>query len=177
MERFRNFDIHFVGLKNGITQIVYDVDSSFFKLFEKSPIHKGNLVIRLDFDKKDSFFILKFQVDGTVHIPCDRCNEYFDYELVFDFDIIVKFDEVKSNAKTEDEVIYISRGDSHINVAELLYDYILINIPIQVFHPNDAEGHPTCNPKVLEKLYGESENEKEDIDPRWAKLKQITDNN
>lgn len=173
MERFRNFDIHFVGLKNGIHHIEYDIDSKFFKLFEMSPIQEGKLHVRLLFDKKDSFFMLKFQVDGTVNIPCDRCNEYFDYDLMFDFDIIVKFDEMDANSKGDDEVIFIQRGESSINIAEHLYDYILINIPMQVFHPNDSEGRSTCNPTILNKLIQNQEKQDESVDPRWAKLSNL----
>lgn len=173
MERFRNFDIHYIGLKNGITKIKFDLDSAFFGLFEKSHIQKGNLQVNLDFDKKDSFFMLKFQVDGFVHVACDRCNEDFDYDLACDFEVIVKFDEVAEPNKDEDEVIYISRNDSHINVAEIIYDYILINIPIQVFHPEDKNGNSTCNPEIIAKLTQLQSEKSEDIDPRWEQLSKL----
>jgi len=172
MERKRNFDIHFIGLKNSIHKFEYDITDSFFKLYEKSPISKANLKVKLNFDKKDSFFMLKFQVDGEVNLPCDRCNDYFDYELICDFEIIVKLEEIENDITDEDDVIYISRGDSHINVADIIYDYILINIPIQVFHPNDKSGKGTCNPEMLEKLYSNQKTE-DKIDPRWADLSKL----
>ena len=87
--------------------------------------------------------------------------------------IIVKFDEMDSNSKGDDEVIFIQRGESSINIAEHLYDYILINIPMQVFHPNDSEGRSTCNPTILKKLIQNQEKQDESVDPRWAKLSNL----
>ena len=172
MERRRNFDIHFLGLKNAIHYFEYEIGASFFKLYEKSLISEANLLVKLSLDKKDSFFILNFQVDGLVNLPCDRCNELFDYELMTDFEIIVKFEEVENGVVDEADVVYISRNETSINVADLIYDYILINIPIQVFHPNDKDGNSTCNPEILEKLKTLPRVE-EEIDPRWSSLNKL----
>lgn len=172
MERRRNFDIHFLGLKNAVHNFEYEIGDSFFKLYEKSLLSKANLIVKLSFDKKDSFFILHFQVDGIVNLPCDRCNELFDYELMTDFEIIVKFEDLENRIVDDADVIYISRNETSINVADLIYDYILINIPIQVFHPNDAEGNSTCNPEILEKLKLSPKIE-EEIDPRWSSLNKL----
>ena len=107
-----------------------------------------------------------------VNLPCDRCNELFDYELMTDFEIIVKFEEVENGVVDEADVVYISRNETSINVADLIYDYILINIPIQVFHPNDKDGNSTCNPEILEKLKTLPRVE-EEIDPRWSSLNKL----
>lgn len=150
----------------------YEIGAPFFKLYEKSLISDANLFVKLNLDKKDSFFILNFQVDGIVNLPCDRCSEPFDYELMADFEIIVKFEEVENGVIDEADVVYISRNDSSFNIADLIYDYILINIPMQVFHPNDADGNSTCNPEILEKLKS-TPKEEEEIDPRWASLNKL----
>lgn len=170
MERKRNFDIHFLGLKNAVHHFEYEIGASFFKLYEKSPLSDAKLSVKLDLDKKDSFFILNFQVDGTVNLACDRCNEPFDYELITDFEIIVKFEDMENGIVDEADVVYISRNDSSFNISDLIYDYILINIPMQVFHPNDSSGTSTCNPEILEKLKVVPKKEEEEIDPRWASL-------
>lgn len=173
MERKRNFDIHFVGLKNTVHEFSYDVTDSFFRMYEKSPIEKADLKVLVSFDKKDSFFILNFQADGTIHLPCDRCNEPFDYELLCDFEIIFKFEEPEEGIEDEADVVYISRSDTCLNVADIIYDYILVNIPIQVFHPNNQEGKSTCNPEILAKLNITNIKENDEVDPRWASLTKL----
>lgn len=171
MDKLKQFDIPFVGLKNDIHKIKYDIDARFFNLYEESPIKDAKLEVELELDKKSSFFILNFKVDGTVNVPCDRCLELFDYELLTDFTIIVKFEEREDKVGTEEDVLYLTRSESHLNVADIIYDYILINIPIQIFHSNDENGVSQCNPKVLEKL--KLKKETEEIDPRWANLSKI----
>jgi uncharacterized protein len=169
MERKRNFDIHFVGLKNTEHIFEYELNDGFFQLYEESLVQKGDLKVKMFFDKKDSFFILNFQVDGFIQLACDRCTEFFDYELLCDFKIIVKFDQVEENQSNDDDVIYISRDDSSLNVADVIYEYIIINIPIQVKHPIDREGNSACNPEILEKL-NLNQTEDDEVDPRWDNL-------
>jgi uncharacterized metal-binding protein YceD (DUF177 family) len=92
---------------------------------------------------------------------------------MFDFDMLVKYGEAEDKFKDEGEVMYIERGVSHFNIAEVIYDYTLINIPIQVIHPNDANGKPKCNPAILEKLSKNTHNQIDEIDPRWALLNKL----
>lgn len=172
MERKRNFDIHFVALKNSIHVYDYELNNGFFAMYEESLVKQGDLKVKMFFDKKDSFFMLKFQVDGFINLACDRCTDFFDYELLCDFDIIVKFDEVEDGVN-DDDVIYISRGDTSFNVADLIYEYILINIPIQVIHPTDRSGQSTCNPEMLDKINLNQKIDDDEIDPRWADLSKL----
>lgn len=171
MERKRNFDIHFVGLKNSVHEIDYELNDAFFAMYEQSLVKHGDLKVKLFFDKKDSFFMLKFQVDGFIQLACDRCTDFFDYELLCDFDVIVKFDEVEDGVN-DDDVVYITRSDTSFNVADLIYEYILINIPIQVIHPTDKDGKSACNPIMLEKI-NLSQKTDDEIDPRWANLSKL----
>jgi uncharacterized metal-binding protein YceD (DUF177 family) len=167
----KKYEIAFVGLKNKVHHIAFEVDNTFFEEIEHCPIKKGDLNIDVFFDKKDSFFILDFQVNGTVSLACDRCLEDFDYEMIFDFKLIVKFEERDDKIGDEEDVIYLSKTETHLYLKEVIYDYILINIPIQVVHPKDKNGNDTCNPKVLEKL--NVKKTEEDLDPRWAALSKL----
>jgi uncharacterized metal-binding protein YceD (DUF177 family) len=99
--------------------------------------------------------------------------EDFDYEMIFDFKIIVKFEERDDKIGDEEDVVYLSKTETHLYLKEVIYDYILINIPIQVVHPKDKNGNDTCNPAVLEKL--SVKKIEEDIDPRWAALSKLKD--
>lgn len=169
----KKYEIAFVGLKNKVHHFEFEVDQAFFEEFENCPIKKGDLKLDLFFDKKDSFFILDFQANGIVSLACDRCLEDFDYEMIFDFKIIVKFEERDDKIGDEEDVVYLSKTETHLYLKEIIYDYILINIPIQVVHPKDKNGNDTCNPAVLEKL--NVKKIEDDVDPRWAALSKLKD--
>lgn len=180
MKGLREFEIPYVGLKVGIHKFEYDIDGKFFKHFEESPITECRVHVNLEFEKKETFFILRFYIDGTVNVECDRCLEPFDKSIFGDFTTYVKFAE-DPNAITDDEVLYISRDQSHIDVSQLVYEYINLCLPMQIVHPKKENGEEGCNPEVMKFLLGkkkpEEKNSTGEPDPRWAALKNIKSKN
>ncbi|MBK7958814.1 MAG: DUF177 domain-containing protein [Bacteroidetes bacterium] len=172
MAILKQFNIPFVGLKNGVHVFDFEIDHRFFAQFEDSYIKEAQVSVKLNFDKKDLFFKLDFSIDGKVKVPCDRCLEEFDVEIFNDFAIFVKFEERESKIGDEDNVIYLSKNDSHVDVSQVVYDFILLSVPMQNIHPNGADGEPTCNPAVIKKLKGE-DNKSDALDPRWEALKKL----
>jgi len=134
------------------------------------------LTIRLDFKLNSSFFILDFKVDGIIKSHCDRCTEAFDLELIDDHQLIVKYSRDRDVKDDESDVLYITEGDIELELAQIIYEYIVLSIPIVKLHPDDDDGNSTCNPEILEFLANDSdeENEKEERpDPRWEELKKL----
>jgi len=107
----QNFKIAFVGLKLGEHNFKFDIDNLFFKNFEKSPLAKAKLEVRVKLDKKSTFMILFFQLDGFVNTVCDRCSDDFDLEVMDDHKIYIKFDDTLSeDGLNEDEdIVYLKR--------------------------------------------------------------------
>ena len=172
-------NIAFVGLKNVVHTFEFELNEQIIYKYPDSIIKKGHLVSKIKLDKKDSFFILNFEIDGKAELLCDRCVELFDYEMIFDFTLVVKFAERETKIGDEEDVIYLSKSDTHIEMSDILYDYITIHIPIQILHPNTKEGLIGCNPEVINKLRlfePKDVVEKELEDPRWEKLKQLKNN-
>lgn len=179
MKGLREFEIPYVGLKVGIHKFEYDIDGKFFKHFEESLIKECKAHVTLEFEKKETFFILRFFVDGTVNVECDRCLEPFDKSIFGDFTTYVKFSE-DPNASSDDEVLYIPRDQSVIDVSQLVYEYINLCLPMQLVHPKKENGEEGCNPEVVKYLKGDkkAKSEKnEEPDPRWAALKNIKSKN
>lgn len=179
MKGLREFEVPYVGLKVGVHRFEYDIDGRFFKHFEEAPIKECRVHVNLEFEKKETFFILRFFVDGTVNVECDRCLEPFDKSIFGDFTTYVKFSE-DPNATSDDEVLYIPRDQAVIDVSQLVYEYINLCLPMQMVHPKNEKGEEGCNPEVIKYLRGSkksSEKEKDETDPRWAALKNIKTKN
>lgn len=176
----REFEIPYVGLKVGVHKFDYDIDGNFFKHFEDSPIKECKVRVKLEFEKKETFFILKFFIDGTVNVECDRCLEPFDKEIFGDYTCYVKFAENPEEMDGGDEVIYISRETSIIDVSQLVYEYINLCLPMQILHPKKANGEEGCNPEVLKFLRGNNVGAEkpgvDETDPRWAALSKLKKN-
>ena len=178
LKELRKYQIAFVGLKLGEHVFDFAIDGSFFKHFEGSLISECKINVKLVFEKKETFFMLRFYIDGTVNVSCDRCMEPFDKDVFGDFECIVKYaDELAKLPNDEDEIIYIAKEDSHIDVAQLIYEYISICLPMQLIHPKLDNGEEGCNPAVLAILNKKEEAPTEE-DPRWSALKGLKfDNN
>jgi uncharacterized protein len=171
----RQYDIHFVGLKTGLHNFSFEVSNTFFRIFENEIVKNGQLEIELQFDKQISHFVLQFSISGWVEADCDRCTNSLQYPIKNSFTMYVKFEDERVNDEVEnDEVLYISRTESTLNIAQLLYEYIILSLPI-VKNCDFLEARfKNCNQEILDKL-----NETpgltndEGVDERWQGLKNI----
>jgi len=171
LDILRQYRIPFTGLKEGIHYFGFEVGEEFFKCFEQSTISGSNVKVEVKFDKGDSFFVLDFNIGGTVEVNCDRCAEKLNQEILDEHRVYVKFDnEVKQ--QSEDDIIYISPNDIYVDLSQLIYELVNLSLPMQKICPATADGSPGCNDKVLKILEGEKDKDGEP-DPRWAALKKL----
>ena len=99
--------------------------------------------------------MLKFEIAGKVSVVCDRCGNDLQLELWDEFNLIVK--EVENpeemNLNEEDaDIYYIARTESHIHLADWIYEFVLLSIPNQRRCDEDEVGGPKCNKEVLAML-------------------------
>lgn len=170
MKKFKEFSIAFVGLKLGVHQFDYHIDESFFKEFEYDDLQKANLDIVLNFNKKTTLIELDFDLKGTVTVPCDVSNVLFDMPIESQMKLIVKFADEYNDE--DDVVLFLPHGEHQLNVAQSIYEMAVLAIPAKRTHPDLDNGLEAETLDKLDELEREPEEEKE-IDPRWAKLKNL----
>lgn len=151
----RKFDIAFVGLKPGIHEFEYDIDDKFFIDYQEQDFRKCRAQVKLALDRKAGFMLLKFEVGGKLEAPCDRCGNDLPLELWDEFSIVVKMvdePEMMNDQEEDPDVYYISKGESHLNVSDWIYEFINLSIPMQRMCSEEEIGGPACNKEVLEML-------------------------
>lgn len=171
MEKLDAFDIPFVGLKNGIHQFDYPLDNSFFEGFDFREFHGAVLDVTLAFDKKERILELHFAAKGHVRVSCDVTTEPFDLEIAPTWTQLIKFGNPEAST---DEILILPEGTYKINVAQPIYEMIVLAIPPKLEHPGIADG--SLQSEILDKLKtlepkaspmgGQN-------DPRWNKLKDL----
>ena len=175
----REYEIAFVGLKPGLHNFDYSIDNKFFANYGQQDFSNCKANIKLQFDKKSNFMLLKFDVDGTADVSCDRCGNPLTLQLWDEFKIMVKLvdNPEEMNEQEEDpDVYYINRGESHIYIADWIYEFINLSIPLQKMCAPDEMGGPLCNKEVLDKLRNiEHIDNNKDANPMWKALKQFKD--
>ena len=173
MKGLREFEIPYVGLKVGVHKFEYDIDKKFFDHFEQSLVHDCKVKVKLEFEKKETFFIANFFIDGTVHVECDRCLVPFEKGIFGDYVCYIKFAEDPSKMQDEPDVLYIGREQSVIDVSQLVYEYVNLCLPIQRMGCEKPGEEPQCNKEVLKYLNAESKKKSKEADPRWEALKNL----
>jgi uncharacterized metal-binding protein YceD (DUF177 family) len=174
----REFEIAFVGLKPGIHYFEYLIDNKFFANYDKQDFTNCSANIKLELDKKNGFMFLRFDIDGKVDVSCDRCGNPLTLHLWDEFKVMVKLvdnpDEM--NEQEEDpDVFYINRGESHLHLADWIYEFINLSIPLQKMCPPEEIGGPQCNKEVLAKLAQVENIDNKEANPMWKALKQFKD--
>ena len=155
MNNRRAYEIAFVGLKPGIHHLEYEVDDKFFKQYGEQDFSNCKAKIKLELEKSNSFMMLKFDVDGAADVNCDRCGNDLQIQLWDEFRITIKLvdePEVLNEQEEDPDVYYISKTESHIYVADWIYEFVTLSIPMQKMCAEDEIGGLQCNKDVLAKL-------------------------
>ena len=155
MANKRAFEIAFVGLKPGIHEFEYEVDDKFFAEKGVTDFSNCNASIKLSLDKKSSFMLLKFEIGGKANVTCDRCGNALPMDIWDEFNMLVKLVENpdEMNGLEEDpDVFYISKTESHLDIGNWIYEFVLLSFPIQKMCSEEEKGGLLCNKEVLEKL-------------------------
>ena len=155
---------------------------------------------------------LLYEIEAVVELTCDRSLEQFDYPISITRKMILKFAD--RTEEVTDELMLIDRHVQQINVAQDIFDFIFLEIPIKRLHPKfvqeevegfdeeDEDDEDWDDDDLLwedeegEFVYttggGDDDDEDEDeeeeeeessednseapIDPRWAILKNLKNN-
>lgn len=172
MEQLSAFLIPFIGLKDGIHRFDFKVDNTFFEGFDFFDFQNSHAKVDLIFEKKPTLLELNFTAKGQVRVPCDITTELFDLPIDTSFKLVVKFGVAEQF--DDDEILILPHGTHEIQIAQYIYEMIVLSVPQKKVHPGIAKG--TLKSEILEKLKELQPQENpstEDTDPRWDKLKDL----
>src|SRR5688572_23460799 len=176
----RDFEIAFVGLKPGVHEYNYEITDKFFVDFQQQDFRNCRAKVKLLLEKNSSFMMLKFEVGGTLEVTCDRCNNTLPFDLWDEFRMTIKMveePEIMNDQEDDPDVYYIGRNESHVDVANWIYEFINLSIPMQKVCSYEKMDGPHCNPTardLLKKLEME-EKKKTEENPIWKGLEKFKD--
>ena len=171
MCNFEQFKIDLKALKQDETPLQWELDNNFFQQLEGAQLQSGSLHVSGSIRKTVGFFELNLHSVGTVEVTCYRCLEPMSQPIEADLSTTVKLGTEDSY---DDEVITVDETRPVLDTAWLIYESIALAVPIRHVHqPGD------CNVAMSEKLErlsaarSSDADAQDDIDPRWAKLKNL----
>ncbi|HQU61037.1 MAG TPA: DUF177 domain-containing protein, partial [Saprospiraceae bacterium] len=159
MDPLIQYSIPVKGLRNGIHQFDFQIDRSFFDNFENSPISDGDIRLHLEFDKRPDMFVLQFDFEGTVRAECDRCLAEINLPISDSQMLLVKFS--LEEEVDEAEMVYISPETIKLNVAQYIYEFICLSMPMIKVYDCESEAVRPCDDDMLRYLSNSQEQEQE----------------
>jgi len=177
MDKLKDYTIAFKGLKEGKHHFHYKIGQPFFESIENSVIEKGDFEADVTMTKKTQMLQFDFEINGNVHSICDNCLGELQFPISYSGTMYIKFGIMYD--EPSDEIIVLPQEEHEFNVAQLIYEFIVISIPLRSVHEDEED----CDQEMIDKLddysashHNEEDNTNEAIDPRWEALKKLKDN-
>ncbi|MCS6795614.1 MAG: DUF177 domain-containing protein [Raineya sp.] len=173
----QEYTIEIAKLQNKDYHFAWRGNDNFFKEFEETLVERGDFEVQMHLQKTDALLQLQFNIQGDLELICDRSLEVFRYPFQTQGKQILQFAD--HNEVLDDEFELITKGTAQINVAQYIYELIMLAIPMKKLHPRFQETENTEDLKLvyssetIDKLKTEQQEKLQEIDPRWAELKKL----
>ena len=145
-ERDRKYEIDLISLKEGeVYEYDYQIGKEFFEARENEDILDSDISVHLTVKRQRDIYFLGFECDGTLSVACDRCLDPVELETSADYDVKVRHGEEYDDSN--DDLLIIPERWTRLDVSGLIYDTILLTIPLRCVHPAGE-----CNREMSETL-------------------------
>lgn len=169
MNYFREFLLPIGGLAAGMHTYRFVIGREFFAHTPDSEVIDGSVQIDLALHKREGMLNLEFNIKGGLLVPCDRCLDDYMQPIEGNYRLILKYGD--HFEEESDEVIILPLDQHQFDISALLYEYMVLLLPMKKVHPDNESGEPACNPEVMKKLNEHAA--PSEPDPRWDILKKL----
>ncbi len=158
------FKIDIFRLENKQYLHEFEGDNDFFEALDQSLIEKGNFKATIILNKNETMIQMMYKITGSVELTCDRSLDLFDFPVDINQKMILKFSD--HNEEITEELMLIDRNSQYINVAQDIFDFIGLQIPIKKLHPRFVKDEITYESlmKKFEDEYEEEDFEEDELD-------------
>jgi uncharacterized metal-binding protein YceD (DUF177 family) len=170
MKKLDRFEIQFSGLSAGTHDFEFELDRSFFDEHGDEETLGADVKVDVKLLKDESMMTFLFSINGTITRSCHRCLENVNVPIKVRSQMIVRFENSTYDDDEIDDLVLIGRKEHSLNLAQHIYDFIAISVPMRVVHEKGE-----CDGSVTGLIGKKKENEAGKMDPRWAKLKDISE--
>lgn len=173
MMKQKEFSIPFSGLKQGKHNFDYTINNQFFESFGYDEFNGADIALNVVLNKLGTMLEFEMGAQGTVNINCDLTAEPFEQPISDKLKLVVKFGEEFNDE--DDEILVIPHGEHQVNIAQYVYEMLVLAVPQKRIHPGVIDGSLQSEAlKRLEELRPKEDKETiKENDPRWDELKKL----
>jgi len=164
----KEFSINILGLSKSVHYFDFELNEGFFKQYGQEVVANGKFIARVSLDKRETFIEADFNITGNAFLVCDRSLEEFDFPLAIHKKVVFKYGEEPK--EVSDEIIIITKDQDQLDLGQLMYEFIALQIPMKKLHPRFKDDE---NKEGLVYTSATKDDDEEKIDPRWEALKKL----
>ncbi len=189
MGKFSAYKLPLKTLGPGRHEFDYKLDKQFFADMENNDVRNADLNVHLTVELVHDVYDLHFTISGEITLLCDRCLDDLIVPIETGYHIMVKYGDDYND--DSDELLVIPMGDNYLNVSYMIYDTVVLAIPIKHVHPlgkcnrqmsallkkhrahgsgEDAE----LQEELLDSIDEIADSEPSATDPRWNALRGLS---
>lgn len=154
------FKIDIFRLENKQYLHEFEGNDDFFEALDQELIQKGNFKAIVVLNKNETMIQMMYKITGSVELTCDRSLDLFDFPVDITQKMILKFSD--HNEEITEELVLIDRNTQYINVAQDIFDFIGLQIPIKKLHPRFIKDEVTYD--SLMKKFEDEYIDEDDLD-------------
>ena len=154
------FKIDIFRLENKQYLHEFEGNNDFFEALDQELIQKGNFKAIVVLNKNETMIQMMYKITGSVELTCDRSLDLFDFPVDITQKMILKFSD--HNEEITEELVLIDRNTQYINVAQDIFDFIGLQIPIKKLHPRFIKDEVTYD--SLMKKFEDEYIDEDDLD-------------
>ena len=154
------FKIDIFRLENKQYLHEFEGNNDFFEALDQELIQKGNFKATVVLNKNETMIQMMYKITGSVELTCDRSLDLFDFPVYITQKMILKFSD--HNEEITEELVLIDRNTQYINVAQDIFDFIGLQIPIKKLHPRFIKDEVTYD--SLMKKFEDEYIDEDDLD-------------
>lgn len=133
MGKFSEFNLPLKSLTEGTHEFCFHLGPEFFSNMENTDIHGANLEVKLTVVYARDIYELSFHITGDIVLLCDRCLDEMTQPVDATYNINVQYGADYDDSN--DNLLIIPESDRDLNVSYMIYDTVVLEIPIKHVHP------------------------------------------
>tara|TARA_B100000767_G_scaffold214527_1_gene201974 strand:+ start:2527 stop:3045 length:519 start_codon:yes stop_codon:yes gene_type:complete len=167
-----DFKIKLGTINSGENYFTFEIKDQFFEEFTLSEVEYADITVIAFIDKDGDRLGLKLCIDGKINkLLCDICTEEISVCITAETKVIIK--KTNNDLVSTDEIFYIKESENSIDLKELIFELIILNLPKKRRHALNNDGSSNCNKEMLDLVSKYTILEEKSSDPRWDALKKL----
>ena len=164
------YKIKLGSITNGKNSFSFEIKDQFFEAFTLSDVEHAEIIATALLDKDGEKLALTLTIDGKINkLLCDICTEEISINITAEINVLIKITD--EDLMSTDQILYIKNSDNSIDLKQLIFELIILNLPKKRQHPLNKQGEITCNQEMVDLIKRYTIKQEKSSDPRWDALK------